>query len=163
MIRGPPRSTRCDTLFPYSTLFRSVGFLVGGIDDLAIDAIFLVRIAWLRASVMRRYRRARLSDFVVRRDAGRIAIFVAAWDESRVIGAMLATALARIEHPNYRLYVGTYPNDRATIDAVIEVARRDARVRLVIGPHPGPTTKADCLNALWRALLRDEAARKSVV
>src|SRR3546814_8495596 len=74
MIRGPPRSTRCDTLFPYSTLFRSVGFLVGGIDDLAIDAIFLVRIAWLRASVMRRYRRARLSDFVVRRDAGRIAI-----------------------------------------------------------------------------------------
>src|SRR3546814_6182899 len=90
---------------------------------------------------MRRYRRARLSDFVVRRDAGRIAIFVAAWDESRVIGAMLATALARIEHPNYRLYVGTYPNDRATIDAVIEVARRDARVRLVIGPHPGPTTK----------------------
>src|SRR3546814_4227899 len=71
---------------------------------------------------------------------------------------MLATALARIEHPNYRLYVGTYPNDRATIDAVIEVARRDARVRLVIGPHPGPTTKADCLNALWRALLRDEAA-----
>src|SRR3546814_17473718 len=107
---------------------------------------------------MRRYRRARLSDFVVRRDAGRIAIFVAAWDESRVIGAMLATALARIEHPNYRLYVGTYPNDRATIDAVIEVARRDARVRLVLGPHPGPTTNADCLNALWRALLPDEAA-----
>src|SRR3546814_16283297 len=84
-------------------------------------------------------------------------------EESRLIGAMRATALARIEHPNYRLYVGTYPNDRATIDAVIEVARRDARVRLVIGPHPGPTTKADCLNALWRALLRDEADRKSVV
>ncbi len=26
------------------------------------------------------------------------------------------------------------------------------------GGVPGPTTKADCLNALWRALLRDEAA-----
>src|SRR3546814_10098244 len=25
MIRGPPRSTRTDTLFPYTTLFRSVG------------------------------------------------------------------------------------------------------------------------------------------
>src|SRR3546814_12473150 len=24
MIRGPPRSTRTDTLFPYTTLFRSV-------------------------------------------------------------------------------------------------------------------------------------------
>src|SRR3546814_21010498 len=28
MIRRPPRSTRADTLFPYTTLFRSVGDLV---------------------------------------------------------------------------------------------------------------------------------------
>src|SRR3546814_3601157 len=28
MIRRPPRSTRTDTLFPYSTLFRSTGGLV---------------------------------------------------------------------------------------------------------------------------------------
>src|SRR3546814_21079350 len=26
MIRGPPRSTRTDTLFPYTTLFRSPAF-----------------------------------------------------------------------------------------------------------------------------------------
>src|SRR3546814_17989651 len=26
-IRRPPRSTRTDTLFPYTTLFRSLGFL----------------------------------------------------------------------------------------------------------------------------------------
>src|SRR3546814_8953416 len=26
MIRRPPRSTRTDTLFPYTTLFRSMGF-----------------------------------------------------------------------------------------------------------------------------------------
>src|SRR3546814_19594084 len=34
MIRRPPRSTRTDTLFPYTTLFRSLGvgaMLVGGI------------------------------------------------------------------------------------------------------------------------------------
>src|SRR3546814_12886599 len=28
MIRRPPRSTRTDTLFPYTTLFRSYGFAV---------------------------------------------------------------------------------------------------------------------------------------
>src|SRR3546814_11181917 len=28
MIRRPPRSTRTDTLFPYTTLFRSVGSIV---------------------------------------------------------------------------------------------------------------------------------------
>src|SRR3546814_21012915 len=30
MIRRPPRSTRTDTLFPYTTLFRSVSALDGG-------------------------------------------------------------------------------------------------------------------------------------
>src|SRR3546814_20075436 len=29
MIRRPPRSTRTDTLFPYTTLFRSIGFRNG--------------------------------------------------------------------------------------------------------------------------------------
>src|SRR3546814_18240571 len=29
MIRRPPRSTRTDTLFPYTTLFRSVSVLTG--------------------------------------------------------------------------------------------------------------------------------------
>src|SRR3546814_4537140 len=29
MIRRPPRSTRTDTLFPYTTLFRSVGVAAG--------------------------------------------------------------------------------------------------------------------------------------
>src|SRR3546814_14352815 len=40
MIRRPPRSTRTDTLFPYTTLFRSVvGHEVRGADILAIAAI----------------------------------------------------------------------------------------------------------------------------
>src|SRR3546814_18218115 len=30
MIRRPPRSTRTDTLFPYTTLFRSLGGQAGG-------------------------------------------------------------------------------------------------------------------------------------
>src|SRR3546814_7093901 len=39
MIRRPPRSTRTDTLFPYTTLFRSVEFFpgvdIGAAADLA--------------------------------------------------------------------------------------------------------------------------------
>src|SRR3546814_3235566 len=36
MIRRPPRSTRTDTLFPYTTLFRSLDRLtVDGDDDIA--------------------------------------------------------------------------------------------------------------------------------
>src|SRR3546814_17668637 len=35
MIRRPPRSTRTDTLFPYTTLFRSDPGL-GAVDDVAV-------------------------------------------------------------------------------------------------------------------------------
>src|SRR3546814_1269008 len=36
MIRRPPRSTRTDTLFPYTTLFRSVEHFTNQLDDLVI-------------------------------------------------------------------------------------------------------------------------------
>src|SRR3546814_20101192 len=35
MIRRPPRSTRTDTLFPYTTLFRSRVNAIGNDEDLA--------------------------------------------------------------------------------------------------------------------------------
>ncbi|OAN65948.1 hypothetical protein A7X12_14535 [Sphingomonas sp. TDK1] len=90
--------------------------------------------------------------------AHRFAIFVPAWDESAVIAPMLRSMLARWQQGRYRIYVGAYPNDPATIAAVLSVSQSDPRVRLVIGPRPGPSTKADCLNALWAALERDAVA-----
>lgn len=131
------------------TLFAALWFVVGGLDDLLVDLIYLAR----RLGGAR----TRLPALDGPVPPGRIAVFVPAWDESAVIGRMLRAALARFDHPDYRLYVGAYPNDPATIAAVADVALADARVRLVIGASPGPTTKADCLNGLWRALLRDEA------
>src|SRR3546814_19097568 len=41
MIRRPPRSTRTDTLFPYTTLFRSQ--LQGAMDEVSADGAFAVR------------------------------------------------------------------------------------------------------------------------
>src|SRR3546814_17112550 len=37
MIRRPPRSTRTDTLFPYTTLFRSHHPGLGVVDVVAVD------------------------------------------------------------------------------------------------------------------------------
>src|SRR3546814_5192364 len=39
MLRLPPRSTRTDTLFPYTTLFRSFAFILNSFSTLA-DIIF---------------------------------------------------------------------------------------------------------------------------
>jgi adsorption protein B len=132
-----------------AVLFAAIGFLIGGIDDLAVDWVyFSTRLrAWQRPDPQR----------APLRDGGRMAVFVPAWDEAAVIGAMLRTALGRYDYADYRIYVGVYPNDLATIAAVGAVAVTDDRIRMVVNPRPGGTTKADCLNALWRALLRDEA------
>src|SRR3546814_20046397 len=53
MIRRPPRSTRTDTLFPYTTLFRSALFTVVFIypDPLIfLQPIFKIFIYYLRSS-----------------------------------------------------------------------------------------------------------------
>ena len=132
-------------------LFAGVMLLIGGVDDLLIDWAYLLRRAW------RGTERLSINTLPPLTTPARIAVLVPAWRESGVIGAMLTATLSRYRHPDYLLMVGCYPNDRATIDAVAAVAEHDARVRLVVGPRPGPTTKADNLNALWRALERDDA------
>ncbi|WP_375285770.1 glycosyl transferase family protein [Sphingomonas sp.] len=140
-----------DACLREALLFAGAGFLVGGIDDLAIDLM------WLRGRIVARFAAPPSIDTLPRADPPlRLAIFVPAWREDRVIGAMLRSALGRIRHADYAIYVGAYPNDPATIAAVEAVD--DPRVRLVIGPVPGPTTKAGNLNAMWSALRSDDAA-----
>lgn len=135
------------------TLIAAVGLLIGGVDDLLADLVYGIA----------RLRRRDWPKPPLDRNAGTLAVFIPAWDEAAVIGAMLRAALSRYDHASFRIYVGTYPNDPATIAAVAEVAETDNRVRLVIGVKPGPTTKAGCLNTLWRALLADEAAGEPVL
>ncbi|MCP3734145.1 glycosyl transferase family protein [Sphingomonas sp. RP10(2022)] len=134
-------------------LFAATGLLIGGIDDLIVDLCFLAH-RWSKRKAVR----PTLATLPRPASPGAFAVFVAAWDEEAVIGGMLAAAVARFEHPDYRLYVGVYPNDPGTIAAATAVAATDSRIRVVIGSRDGPTTKADCLNTLWTALMRDEAA-----
>lgn len=122
---------------------------INGLDDLAIDLIWLFMPAAARAG------RLPTGQPAINRPA--FAIFIPAWDESAVIGAMLRRLLSGLDWPDVRVFVGLYPNDPAGVAAVAAVA--DARVQAVIGPRPGPTTKADCLNSLWQAMLAEEAAR----
>src|SRR3546814_10143821 len=43
MIRRPPRSTRTDTLFPYTTLFRSQLFFYNGGESMTQEAVSSLR------------------------------------------------------------------------------------------------------------------------
>ncbi len=128
-------------------LFASVGILLIGLDDLLFDAL------WLGT------RRQRLPDPPDGPPlAGTLAIFVPAWDEARVLPAMLRRTLAAWDGQDFRLYVGCYPNDAATLLAISPLIAGDRRLRLVVSDREGPTTKGDNLNRLWAALGEDERA-----
>ncbi|MEA3066397.1 MAG: hypothetical protein QOJ27_2858 [Sphingomonadales bacterium] len=137
-----------DFIMREAALFAATGFLVLGLSDLTVDLIWIgLRLRGLGG---------RMAGDASPARPGRLAVFVPAWDEGAVIGAMLRTAVAAWGEGDWRIYVGTYPNDPGT--AAAAAAAADPRIRIVVGPEPGPTTKADCLNRLWRALLADEAA-----
>jgi adsorption protein B len=124
----------------------AAGIFLSSLDDLAVDAVWLARVAF----------RPEEPQPPLPAEPGRFALLVPAWDESDVIGPMLARLCGSISDPRLRIFVGVYPNDPATARAVETVA--DPRVSAVVTSRPGPTTKADCLNHLWRAVVAHEAA-----
>ncbi|MGI4878529.1 MAG: glycosyl transferase family protein [Janthinobacterium lividum] len=133
----------------------AVTLAVSTLDDWLVDIVFFVRSAWRSGIVYRRHARVAAVDLAAA-DPGWMAIIVPAWDEAAVIGAMLRDLTARTRYPRYRVFVGVYPNDPATLAEVAAVA--DPRVAAVACSRNGPTTKADCLNHLWRAVVAHEAA-----
>ena len=135
-------------------LFSAIGFAIGGIDDLLIDAVWIMRRIWRRLTVYSVHPRATAAALPPSRNPGDIAVFIPAWKEEAVIYAMLQHCVAQWGDVGYRLYVGCYANDDATIAAASSF--HDPKIRLVIGATHGPTTKAGCLNVLYRAMVDDE-------
>jgi bacteriophage N4 adsorption protein B len=133
-------------------LFAGAFFLIGALDELAIDISWL----WLRLTGRARTRTIDRGEAHGRALAGPAAVLIPAWHEEQVIEFTVAHALAVWPQDELRLYVGCYLNDTATIESVMRGSGGDSRVRLVVLGHPGPTTKADCLNRLYEALENDE-------
>jgi adsorption protein B len=145
-------------LFGLGLLIPVLGalFLVSAIDDLLIDLTFWVR--WLYRANFKRNRIRPISATMLREKPEQwIAVMVPAWDESAVIEPMLRHLLRGADYQNFRVFVGLYPNDAATRAAVARVAADEPRVVEVLNARPGPTCKADCLNAIVGRIRRYEA------
>ncbi|NUR12477.1 MAG: glycosyl transferase family protein [Bradyrhizobium sp.] len=138
-------------------LFAGAGFLLFAVNDLVVDLIYFSRRMWRRLTVYSRHPRAYASYYVFNPNPGLIAILVPAWDESAVIASMLKATLKRLDYDNYRVFVGYYRNDPATAAAIASV--KDERIEAVEVNADGPTTKADCLNRLYDALIEYETAK----
>ena len=130
---------------------------VSSLDDLFIDLWYWVRRLLRTTRVEKDPKYKRLSAEMLRdREEQALAIMVPAWQESDVIAAMVQNMVEVMEYRNYRVFIGTYPNDQPTIDEVEKMARRYPQVQRVQVPHPGPTSKADCLNAVIDAIFQFE-------
>lgn len=134
-------------------LFAGIFFLLGALDDIAVDLCWI----WLRLTGRGHSAIVDSERLATAELEGIAAIFIPAWREAEVIGDTVAHALSAWPQENARIYVGCYRNDPGTIDAVMRAAPGDPRLRLVIHNRAGPSTKADCLNRLYRALWTDEA------
>ena len=132
--------------------FAAFWFCVGLVDELAID------FAWLWLKLTGKARTPRLPvGYGAEPLSGAAAVLIPAFRESQVIGATIAHMLAAWPQRDLTIYVGCYRNDAATLSAAMAAASADPRVRLVTLAGAGPTTKADCLNRLYRAMATDEA------
>lgn len=129
--------------------------LVSGLDDLLLDAAFVYRYLAFRLFDRPSFRWPEQAEV----DAAphrRIAIFVPLWHEHTVIGRMLERNVPATLYYAAEFFIGAYPNDWETVGAVREACGRFPRVHLVLCPHDGPTSKADCLNWIYQGLLAHE-------
>lgn len=141
-------------VLPALTAFTAVAILISGLDDLFIDCCYYGSELYRRAFPMRypTPTEAELRTLPERP----IAVMIPAWQEHAVIGRMLKNTLRTMEYANYDVFVGTYPNDEATMMAVAEVAEGDPRIHRIVCPRDGPTNKADCLNWIIEGIRQHE-------
>ncbi len=125
----------------------AVALLISGIDDFIPVLICLFH----------RLRHGKAGEREIGTPAERrIAIFVPCWKESEVIGNMVRHNLAAIRYRNFDFFLGVYPNDEATLAATTQLAEVFHNVHVAECANPGPTSKADCLNWVYRRMLRFE-------
>ena len=132
----------------------AVWIFLSGLDDLLFDGSFLLT----RLRARRRSGSAVPGPKPLKLPQRKIALIIPCWREAGVIERMLDHNLTTVEYENYDVWLGAYPNDPATLDKVAACERKHPRVRHVVCPHPGPTTKADCLNWIYEGVKRHEEA-----
>ncbi len=142
-----------DSLY-IATFAVAVFLLLSGIDDLFIDLYY-----WFHSIINKkkfhkyRYDKPEVIENIPEKQ---IAIFVPAWHEYDVIDKMLIHACKTIQYTNYDFFVGVYPNDPDTIQKVEEVGKLFPNVHAIVTENPGPTTKADNINQVFRKMMQFE-------
>jgi bacteriophage N4 adsorption protein B len=139
------------------TILVAVLILVSSVDDAFVDAYYWLRSAWRHGLVIGGHGSPMSLERLCNRPELPIAIMVPAWDEHKVVAAMLENTVNTLDYDTFQIFCGVYRNDpdtRREVDRM--VARYPQRIRRVEVPHDGPTSKADCLNHIVGHILAAE-------
>lgn len=134
----------------------AIVIFVSSIDDLFIDIWYWGRRIYRHLTLQRRNYSKLTAEQLLERGEQPLAIMVPAWQEHDVIAAMVQNMVEVLDYQNYVVFVGTYVNDPATIEEVERMKKRYRHVVRVEVPHPGPTSKADCLNFVVAEIFNHE-------
>ena len=134
------------TLFVVLAYVSAVGFLIFGIDDVFFDMQFL---RYLKGG---RNAQPVSLEKLKNEPEKLIAIFIPAWMEGGVINRMADYARKILIYDRYDIFIGVYPNDEETNRCVDELTRVSPRIHKAVTRRPGPTSKADCLNAIFETM-----------
>ncbi len=124
--------------------------LLSGLDDF-IPVLICLR-QWLKDKKLSLPAQNETHPDPPRTAERRIAIFVPCWKESGVIAKMVRHNLATLQYSAFDIFLGVYPNDEATVEVATALSETFPNVHVAICAHPGPTSKADCLNAIYRRM-----------
>ncbi len=134
-------------------------YLISGIDDLFADIIYWCRFVYSKIKISRSPKLT-YHDLQMKQEQN-IAIMVPCWLESDVIERMLKYNLTHIDYLDYTVFVGVYPNDSKTIEAVKNLQSIYPQIQCVIGKEDGPTNKAKNLNQVFKYILNYEKENKA--
>ncbi len=91
----------------------------------------------------------------------RMAVLLPTWQDANITPMIRAT----LGYTNYSplhldFFVGVYPNDRETLEAVEALSQEFVNVHLVVADRPGPTPRGQLLNFMYSYLERFERSNR---
>jgi len=143
------------TVLSWATVYTALVIFVSSIDDTFLDLYYWVLTA--QNFLLRPFRRIPSVERLRALPEKRLAVLIPAWQEADVIARMVDHTIEELDYRAYDIFIGVYPNDADTIREADALVARHANVYRANVGHPGPTSKADCLNWIIQNAIAREA------
>jgi adsorption protein B len=140
-------------------LLATLVFTISALDDLCIDVFFFYRYLLRKYRLTFKYKALSVDQLMIKPEQP-FVLMLPAWQEANILYDAVSNLLYTINYTNFHVFIGTYPNDTATQDEANKLMSEFSNVHSVVTALPGPTCKADCLNAIINSIFDFEQAQE---